>query len=283
MPRSSFIVVLALVAATFPVAAQSPFTVPCQSQAEFVSRVRTLVQQPERAEQALNEFAIIVLEDKPNDWTLIVTRRGTSDRPRTVHDTSCEALAEVAPLVLSAWIDSDPPPLTAAPEPELPAPAVQPERRLGLGLGLRLETATGLVRGIVSPGASLEFFTLYRGIGLRISSGFSYWLLRDQTLLIQRSERFQRPIWEVYAQLAYTPLTLGDFAFGALLGLALGPAQFSGPDANAVLSLRFIGGLSTGWSITKAWALRLQLGVHFATTALATGPALALGLEYAFR
>jgi hypothetical protein len=273
------------------------YTIPCQSREAFLSRLRSLVRQPDAADAALREFQVFVEQNAEASWTLTVSRNEAATHlERSVHDASCESVAEAAALVVAAWIDESPPPAAAAPPivavaapvatpAPAPAPAPVPEpqpekpsRRQGASLVF--EGATALIPGL-SGGGSVEFWTLSPDAESLTSFGFTYWPMAaalDAGELVD--EHYQRPTWEVFVKRSALLLDLGAVRFGPYGALHVGSrrSQDDVGSVSNVFTARLGFGAAVRWELARTVALRMQLGAaaHLGSAKLTATASLAL-------
>lgn len=139
--------------------AQGTFEVPCQTREAFVSRLRALVQVPESADSELSGFEVEATESAPKNWLISVRIAADGGAPRSLRDTSCEAVVEAGALVVALWINE-----LAAARGEVPASpdgksaplhmiVVQPASQHTFGFSLLADGSTVLFRP--HPGGGL--------------------------------------------------------------------------------------------------------------------------------
>ena len=224
---------------------------------------------------------MLVFEEAKGSWTLVVTRAGSAaSTPRTVHESSCEALAEVAPLVVSAWMQEDPA-TAAAPEPSTDRPP-GPASPARFGFAAFAEGGLWL---LPQPdfGGSLEFFVRSPGLDRpRFAFGTTYWAGRDETPVSMRTERYSRPIFEMYAEAASTgALVIGPVELNLYVAVELGYGQ---PDKDSQhVGLRATLGPQASVRLGQDWALLYKLGLYFRgpSDRSYVGLTTSLGVEYA--
>jgi hypothetical protein len=278
------------VAFTQPVAAQSPSTryaIPCQTRAAFVSRLRSLVRHPDRVEIALTQFSIIVTRDADSAgfaqvdaraWTLTVNRADIEQSdPRTVHDATCQAVAEASALVVSAWMDESEPLIAAAKPSVVEAPpavgpqpvtyVVQPPPPNREGFSLRLDGTKTLGTGTTAGGLgnSVEFWNLAQDQTEFSGVGVSYWPKLALLNPTARNLRNQREYWEVFLDLVLLWVDLGDLRFGPYAKLIVAGRSDNKGDGAQVLTARYEAGAQLRWQLGGPWALRYGLGIQVAT------------------
>jgi hypothetical protein len=284
-------------AITQPVAAgalSARYENPCQPRAAFVSRLRSLVRHPERIEVLLTEYSIVVAQDAASAWTLTVDRTGTEESaPRTVRDSSCEAVSEAAALVVSAWIDerepidepvakSAPPP-AAAPAPATPPePTPIPEPTTRQGFTLKLEAVTALSSRASASGAgiSLGFWNLSASEEILQVVGLTIWPHFARFDSTELNRTYQRDTCEVFLELSALWVHFGDFRMGPVVKFSLGGHEDA--DGVDVFMTRVTAGVIVRWKLSEHWAVRYQIGALMENTRVGH-PALAntLGIDAA--
>jgi len=262
-----------------PAGAQgASYQIPCQARGAFVSRLRSLVRQPDAVEVALTRFSIVVRQEAggpESPWTLVVTRTGDDHEPRSVRDRSCEAVAEAAALVVSVWIDevpltavvppsaaAPPPPPTAAPTPATVEVPVEGDGEAAqTGLALALENASHIAPHW-SVGASLELWLMQRGGVLQHNIGFTTWptaygLRPAPAGSLNVVDVYDRPVFEMSYVIALYLLRIGPIAAGAWGSFSVGVRPL-GTSYGA--SARFGIGLPVRWHLGGPWHVYVRVG-----------------------
>jgi hypothetical protein len=260
---------LVCLSVSVPLAAQSPrpsYQISCQPREEFVSRLRRLVREPDAVEVALTRFSIVVSQDGERSWSLLATRTDSeSQAPRTVRDRSCEAVAEAAALVISAWIDDTPlraalpPRVTVSPprapneDPQPPDECPKDEAKNGVAFGL--ENASALAPHW-SLGTTVELWHQNADNVFTHSVGLTLWPtsfgLRTDT-----TARYLRPDFDLSYVLDAHFVHFGPVALGLSLALYVGWRHIdSGYDAR----LRAVVAFAVRWNVSGPWLLYLRVG-----------------------
>lgn len=284
-------------------AAQSAgtYAVPCQSRAVFLSRLRTLLPEPQRAEDALSQFAIQIEPDADGSWLMTVSQPGSPEagEPRTLRQASCNELAEAAALVVSTWASELPPeqpvappvqpvqppaapaaPPKAAPKP-LPARPVE-KRHLQVGISLNANAALGMMPS-ASVGGSVAVWLLTPDRRYFTSIGVSAWPThRRDDSEIMRYTNYERPLWAIVFEQTQLLVELDPVRLGLFGGFYLASRR-----ANDASTYELTSGVTVGaavrWSLGEGpFAFRFNLGVSPSWTERKTIAFTSLAFDVAF-
>lgn len=257
------------------------YEIPCQTQRTFLDRLRAITG---RSDRVAGEFSIVVRALGPDSWTLVVERLGEPRaEPRSVQDSRCEALADAAVLVVSAWM-REAPEQRAAPDVDAKAVGAStsiaaPRTRWLRGIGVRAAGGTGLIR-TPSLGVGVEFWFSSPARTMRIAFGGAYWPMADHLPEAERTDRFVRQVGEAYVQMTGNWLRTADLTLGPYAELAIvvnGPS----PGHGGQMDVRGALGAGTRWTLSERWALDYHLGVGLLPARVQFGVFTSLGLALA--
>lgn len=298
MFRSVFCLAFCL-ASTAAAQSGGSFSVPCQSRDEFASRLRTLLAEPQRADEVLARFTIDIAAGADGSWTLTVTEPANpASQPRTLRQASCNELAEAAVLVVSAWADESPPPAAPAPPPAAaPAPPPPPPKaappaeplvppvpddtfvpRMRVGVSFRANGAIYMMPDAsFGGGAGVWFYTADRlslwSVGL--SAWPSHYMDDAQAM---RYPDYERPLWYLYGDYAryflrFPPVSLG------LFGQATFNMRRKNEGGTNELTFSMAVGPDVRWAISDRFAAHAQVGVFIVHDTDTTPGVATLALE----
>jgi len=280
--RVVWVVVLALAAGSFSDRALAQqvrprYEIPCQSRAQFVSRLRGLVQNPNRVELDILQFSIEVTQDSEtpdSPWTLVVRKQGAeSNEPRSVRDASCQDLAEAAALVVSIWIDETPtrgsplpPPNVSVPEPsaypleQANAPD-EPDEPHAPSFGVTLN-ADGALQLSPNPslGTSLEAWRLSARSDILHAIGIRWWPAHTFRAALSSDSDYQVPIGELYYSFSWEFIHFGVVKIGPWVAGHLGFRRVLGEPETVTFRMSL--GIVTDVAIADGWGIvvRAALG-----------------------
>jgi hypothetical protein len=258
--------------------ARGTYAVPCQSREVFLSRLRTLLPEPQRAEEALNQFAILIEPDADGSWLMTVSQPGGPEagEPRTLRQASCSELAEAATLVVSTWASELPPvqppaaPVQPPAAPPSPAAAPKPppvrtrpwvKRHMQVGASLNADAALGMMPG-ASVGGSVAVWFLTADRTRFTSIGVSAWPThRREDTEIARYPNYERPLWALVFEQTQYMLELEPLRFGVFGGIYVGSRRANDASGNELTSGVTLGGALRCSFGEGPFALRLHLGV----------------------
>jgi hypothetical protein len=296
---------------------QPLYQVPCQKRSELVSRLRGLVSDPDHVELDILSFSIVAAPDQPgapeSAWTLTISRSGqTAEEPRVIRDATCQSVAEAAALVVSLWINEQPPerlapapvlmPPTAA-VPAQPAAAFEvdlPRRtpKVHFGVGVLADGALQLSDN-PSAGTSLELWLRSARLHMEGAIAVRWWISHTGwtpsaafTTLTQQKNVVETPIGALVDEGPHPPPLIDvafmfNWYFVHLGDLHIGPhAAFEVATQVAVKSLdaqtiRGAFGAAGMWEIGRAWSvvMRARLGLDDTGRLI---PTAAVGVRYGF-
>jgi len=291
--RIAVLVTIGLIAmCTRPLQAQTQqpgYAIVCRPRAEFVAQLRTLVPEPGLLELDLTRFSVVATLDvraSHSEWTLVVTRSDAEcEGARIVRDATCEAVADAAAIVVSAWIFEAPPSrptLARVGAPPVPLVAASAEAP-AIGVSLAADGALRLDDD-ASLGTSFELWRLSASGRLRHNIGVRWWVTHPTTRRVPAfftslsgpfvpdemsvsgstentyiyDDTSSRPWVELAYTLDWYALRLDAVGFGLSLAAALGwRAELAGI---ASTTLRASAGVTVAWVMKDPLSLWLRVG-----------------------
>lgn len=261
-----------------PGAAQSArpgYHVACLPREQFVSRLRSLVKEPEHVEVALTAFWISASADGESSWSLSIERLDAAPAPpRILHDTGCSAVAEAAVLVVSAWIDErEPQPLPAAPK------ACEASGLDAWGISWMLDgyaaPMPGALPAAIGGGVGVFFMDPQQMLGFNLR----YFPERGRLGVPAGRYAYMSSDFELSVDGTRFWASDGPLHLGAVVSVAYGSHRK--PDGAFAMHAQGGLGLRMRWELGKQAALRYDLAVAVVTfDALRPRIVSTLGLEF---